>query len=227
MSNYSLKIESSWKEILKDELNKDYFKNILNFLKKELNNWKTIFPQVNNIFDALNKTPFDNVKVVIIWQDPYHWAWQAHWLCFSVPEWITPPPSLKNIFKEINSDLNINIKTNNWNLEKWTKQGVLLLNAILSVEEWKAASHSKIWWEKFTNNIIKTISDKKEWIIFLLWGWFARSKKSLINTKKHYILEAVHPSPLSAYNWFFWCKHFSKTNEILKKIWKDEIDWNL
>ena len=227
MNNYLLKIKSDWKKILKNELNKEYFKNILNFLKKELDKWKTIFPPIDNIFNALNYTSFDNIKVVILWQDPYHWVWQSHWLCFSVPEWIKLPPSLKNIIKEINSDLWLNINTNNGNLEKWAKQWVLLLNAILSVETSKPTSHSKIWWDIFTDNIIKIISEQKNWVIFLLWWNFAKSKKVLIDTKKHYILEASHPSPFSAYNWFFWCKHFSKTNKILRELWKEEIDWNL
>jgi uracil-DNA glycosylase len=188
------------------------------------------------IFNAFNQTPFEKVKVVILWQDPYHWKWQAHWLCFSVQEWISPPPSLKNIFKEIESDiwtspqpypLKEKKQILKWDLTKWTKQWVLLLNAILTVKDWKPASHSKIWWENFTDEVIRTISYKKEWIIFLLWWNFAKSKKSLIDTSKHYILEAQHPSPFSAHNWFFWCKHFSKTNEILIKLEKDEIDWKI
>ena len=227
MKNKSLKIESNWKNILSEELNKEYFKNILIYLKKELNKWKIIYPSINKIFNALNYTPFDNIKVVIIWQDPYHWVWQAHWLSFSVPDWITPPPSLKNIYKEIDNNLWIKINKDSWNLKKWALEWVLLLNAILSVEAWKPASHSKIWWETFTDNIIKTISSKKEWIIFILWWNFAKSKKSIIDTKKHYILEASHPSPFSAYNWFYWCGHFRQTNEILKSLGKDEIDWSL
>lgn len=220
------KIEESWLLILKDEFQKDYFKNIKQTLINDISSKETIYPPMDLIFNAFNKTPFDKIKVVILWQDPYHWVWQAHWLCFSVPENISPPPSLKNIFKEIKNDIWIEMKPT-WFLEKWTNEWVFLLNAILTVKAWKPASHSNIWWETFTDNVIKTISDKKEWIVFILWWNYAKSKKSLINTSKHLILEAAHPSPFSAYNWFFWCKHFSKTNEILKKLWKKEIDWKI
>lgn len=220
------KIEQTWLYVLKEEFKKDYFKNIKQTLIKDITSKEIIYPPVDLIFNAFNKTPFDKVKVVILWQDPYHWVWQAHWLCFSVPENILQPPSLKNIFKEIKSDIWIDMKPT-WFLEKWTTEGVFLLNAILTVKDWKPASHSKIWWEIFTDNVIKTISDKKEWIIFILWWNYAKSKKSLIDTSKHFILEAAHPSPFSAHNWFFWCKHFSKTNEILKKLWKQEIDWKI
>jgi len=225
MNELFLKLNNDWKEILKDELDKNYFKKIISFLKQEINNWKILYPESDNIFNALNKTSLKNTKVVILWQDPYHWVNQAHWLCFSVQDWIIPPPSLKNIYKEINNDLWIELNTKKWNLEEWTKQWVLLLNAILTVEWWKPASHSKIWWEMFTDTIIKTISDKKTWAIFLLWWAFAQSKKHLINTDKHYVLEASHPSPFSSYRWFFWSKHFSKTNDILRKLGKKEINW--
>jgi len=164
------------------------------------------------------------VKIVIIGQDPYHWEWQAHWLSFSVPDWLKFPPSLRNIFKEIKLDLGNEIPKS-WNLERWAKQWVLLLNAILTVEASKAASHSKIWWQNFTDKVIETISKEKSWVIFLLWWAFAQNKKYLIDTKKHYILETTHPSPLSAHRWFLWSKHFSKTNQILKSKGKKEIEW--
>lgn len=224
--NQEIKIDKSWLEVLKDEFEKDYFKDIKKQIVTDIENWITIYPNPKNIFNAFNTTPFDKVEVVLLWQDPYHWPNQAHGLCFSVQDWITPPPSLKNIFKELNTDLWLSIP-NSWNLEKWAKSWVFMLNAILTVRAWLPASHSKIWWETFTDQVIKTISDKKEWIVFILWGNFAWNKKSLIDTKKHYVLEAAHPSPFSAYNWFFWSKPFSKTNEILKKLWKKEIDWNL
>jgi uracil-DNA glycosylase len=156
---------------------------------------------------------------VILWQDPYHWENQAHWLCFSVQNWEKIPPSLKNIFKEIKSDIWLEISKNG-NLEKWWKQGILLLNSILTVEKGKPASHKKIWWDKFTDFLIKKISDEKKWVIFVLWGNFAKSKKILINEKKHFILESAHPSPFSVKN-FSWNKHFSKINNFLKK----EINW--
>jgi uracil-DNA glycosylase len=181
---------------------------------------------MENIFKAFEKTPFDKVKVVILWQDPYHWKWQAQWFCFSVPEWITQPPSLKNIYKELNNSLWLNIPKS-WDLTSWTEQWVFLLNAILTVQAWNPASHAKIWWENFTDNVIKTISDKKDWVVFLLWWAFAQSKKNLIDIKKHYILETTHPSPFSAYRWFLWSNCFKKTNEILKQNWKKEINWKI
>lgn len=221
-----IKIDSTWLEVLKDEFEKDYFKNIKNNLVKDIEAGITVYPNPKNIFNAFNFTPFDKVKVVLLWQDPYHGVWQAHWLCFSVQDWINPPPSLKNIFKELHDDLWIDIPKS-WNLEKWTKEGVFMLNSVLTVRAWLAASHSKIWWEEFSDKVIQTISDKKDWIVFILWWNFARNKKNLIDTKKHFIIESAHPSPFSAYNWFFWSKAFSKTNEILKKLWKKEIDWKL
>lgn len=220
-----IKLNDSWSPYLQDEFKKDYFKFILNFLKKEITGQKIIYPHPNNIFNALNTTSFNNLKVVILGQDPYHWEGQAHGLSFSVQDWIKTPPSLKNIYKEIESDTWIKKDFTTGNLISWAKEWVLLLNAILTVEGSKPASHSKIWWQNFTDKVIKTISEEKEWVVFLLWWNFARQKKSLINDSKHYILEAPHPSPFSAYTGFYWCKHFSKTNEILKKIWKKEINW--
>ncbi len=229
-----INLDKSWLSVLESEFEKDYMKNIKSFLEEEIRLWKTIFPHPKNIFNALNLTKFDDIKVVIIWQDPYHWEWQAHWLSFSVLEWINPPPSLKNIFKEIQSDiysktpLSFEERGRGWgngNLEYLSKQWVLLLNSILTVEANKPASHSKIGWQRFTDEIIKEISNKKDWVIFLLWGNFAKQKKDLIDLKKHFVLESAHPSPFSAYNWFFGCKHFSKTNEILRKQKKEEINW--
>ncbi len=220
------KIEKSWLDVLKEEFEKDYFKNIKEKIILDIENWIQIYPPMNKIFNAFELTHFDDLKVVILWQDPYHWEKQAHWLSFSVLEWIKNPPSLQNIFKEIEQDLWIKMSKSG-NLESWAKQWVLLLNAILTVQSGNPASHSKIWWENFTDSVIKNISDKKEWIIFILWWNFAKSKKSLIDWKKHYILEASHPSPLWAYKWFFWSKHFSKTNEILKSNWKKEINWQI
>ncbi len=221
----TIKLPNSWLKYLKWEFKKPYFKEIKTFLEKEIKNWKTIYPHPKNIFNALNTTSFDDVKVVILGQDPYHWVNQAHWLSFSVPNWVTPPPSLKNIYKEIENDLKIKKDFTNWNLTSWAKEGVLLLNAILTVEAKKPASHSKIWWQNFTDKIIKTISKEKKWVIFLLWWNFAKQKELLIDSDKHYILKAPHPSPFSAYSWFFWCKHFSKTNKILEKNWKQKINW--
>ncbi|HEX2958675.1 MAG TPA: uracil-DNA glycosylase [Chitinispirillaceae bacterium] len=225
MSEINPAIEESWKKVLIDEFQKPYFKQIKQTLLEEKSKYR-IYPPGNLIFNAFNQTPFENLSVVILGQDPYHGPGQAHGLCFSVPQGITQPPSLINIFKEIHNDLGIAVpKTGN--LEKWAKQGVLLLNAMLSVRENNAGSHQKIGWETFTNQVIQTISDKRDGIIFLLWGRFAQEKAKLIDTKRHTILTAAHPSPLSAYNGFFGCKHFSKTNEILKKMGKKPIDWSI
>lgn len=221
-----IKIDSSWLQVLKDEFEKDYFKTIKKQIVDDIDSGTIIYPNPKNIFNAFNYTPFDEVKVVLLWQDPYHWAWQAHGLCFSVQDPTPPPPSLKNIYKELNSDLWCEIPKS-WNLEKWTKEGVFMLNAILTVKAGLPASHSKIGWETFTDKVIKTISDKKDWVVFILWWNFARNKKSLIDLNKHFIIESAHPSPFSAYNGFLWSKPFSKTNEILKKLGKKEIDWKL
>jgi len=216
----------NWEKILEDEFKKEYFLKITEFISKEIKLWKTIYPPKDFIFNAFNKTSFDKIKIVILWQDPYHWEKQAHWLSLTVQDWVKIPPSLKNIFKELENDLNIK-NNNNWNLEKWSKNWVLLLNSILTVEKNKPASHRNIWWEIFTDNIIKIISEKKENIIFILWWNFAKSKINLIDLNKHHIIQWAHPSPFSAYNWFFWTKPFSKCNTILKTIWQKEIDWSL
>lgn len=222
----SLKIHPSWSDILQKEFDSEYYQNIKKTIVNDINLWETIYPPLDKVLNAFEKTPLDKLKVVILWQDPYHWPYQAHWLSFSVQDWVSQPPSLKNIFKELHDDIGSEIPKN-WNLEKWCSEWVLLLNAILTVRAWLPASHAKIGWETFTDNIIKAISENTSWVVFILWWNFARSKKVLIDTKKHFIIEWVHPSPFSAYNWFFGSKPFSKTNEILKKLWKKEINWNL
>ncbi len=185
-----------------------------------------VFPPGKDIFSAFNHTPFDNVKVVIIGQDPYHGEGQAHGLCFSVPDGIRKPPSLVNIFKEIKDDLGYEIPESG-NLEKWASQGVLLINATLTVRANTAGSHQKRGWEQFTDAVIKKLSSEKSGLVFLLWGNFAIAKSELIDPIKHHILTSVHPSPFSVYRGFFGCKHFSKTNDILKSIGKNEIDWRI
>lgn len=218
-----VRIEKEWKELLKEEFEKEYFANLVNFIKKEKQDGKTIYPPGSKIFNAFELTPVSKVKVVILGQDPYHGAGQAHGLSFSVPDGVTPPPSLKNIYKEIESDLGVKV-TKNGNLENWATQGVFLLNAILTVRASEAASHSKIGWEKFTDAVIKSISDNCNGVVFMLWGNFAKSKKNLIDTNRHYVLEAAHPSPL-ARGGFFGCKHFSKCNEILVNNGLTPINW--
>lgn len=219
-------ISQKWLEIIQKEKNKEYFKNIEKKINEDIKSWITIYPPIENIFNAFEKTAFEDIKVVILWQDPYHGPGQAQWFCFSVPEWMKLPPSLKNIYKEINNSLQIDNK-NNGDLTSWTKEWVFLLNAILTVQAWNPASHSKIGWEKFSDEIIKIISLEHEKVIFLLWWAFAISKKSLIDTNKHIVLESPHPSPFSAHRWFLWNNHFKKTNEILKSWWKKEIDWKV
>lgn len=226
MSSINPKIEESWKEVLFNEFQKDYFKNLKQFLLKEKSENKTIYPPNNLIFNAFNKTPFNNVKVVILGQDPYHGAGQAHGLCFSVPEGIKIPPSLRNIYKELSTDVDFKIPISG-NLIKWAKQGVLLINATLTVRDSEAGSHQKKGWETFTDSVIKIISEKKENVVFVLWGNYAQSKEKLIDNNKHLIIKSVHPSPLSATRGFFGSKPFSKTNEYLKKNNINEIDWSL
>lgn len=222
----NVKIESSWKSELKDEFKKPYFKNITEHLKTEKAQGKVIYPPGPLIFNAFDKTPFDKVKVVILGQDPYHGPKQAMGLSFSVPKGIPEPPSLVNIFKELQDDVGIPVPKDG-DLTPWALQGVLLLNASLTVRAGEPMSHSKIGWHTFTNCVIKTLSQKKEHIVFLLWGKFAQEKVELINIKKHHILKAAHPSPLSAHNGFFGCRHFSKTNTYLMKQNLDPIDWAL
>ena len=217
------KIEQSWKNVLIDEFNKPYFVALKEFLLEEKKKY-VVYPAGANIFNAFACTPFNKVKVVIIGQDPYHGPGQAHGLSFSVPEGIQKPPSLVNIFKELQSDIGKPIPESG-NLESWARQGVLLLNATLTVRANQAGSHQKHGWEQFTDSVIRTLSDQKSGLVFLLWGRFAQDKAALIDASKHHILKAAHPSPLSAYNGFFGCKHFSKTNEILLSQGETAIEW--
>ncbi len=215
-------INKKWDIVLADEMKKDYFKELVFFIKSEYKN-KTIFPPYENIFDALRYTDYDEIKVVILGQDPYHGLGEANGLCFSVHEDIQMPPSLRNIFKELENDLGIVREKKD--LSDWAKQGVLLLNAIMTVEKDKPLSHKDRGWEIFTDNIIKYLNDREQPIIFVLWGGFARSKKNLITNKKHYIIESAHPSPLSAYRGFFESKPFSQINNILAENKQDTIKW--
>ena len=222
-----VKIHPSWKEILKDEFKMDYFLQLATFLKTEKAQGKVIYPPGPLIFNAFNQTPFDKVRVVIIGQDPYHGEGQAHGLSFSVPTGIKPPPSLNNIFKEIQKDIGLKMPEGLGNLTHWAEQGVLLLNASLTVRKGEPSSHAKFGWMEFTNAVIEKISDHKKGVVFILWGRFAHEKQSLINEKKHFILKAAHPSPFSADKGFFGSNHFSKTNQILAKEGYAPIDWKL
>lgn len=224
MTEGAPKIEESWQLALQEEFSASYFIALREFLKEEKKK-KVVYPPGSRIFAAFNFTPLTAVKVVILGQDPYHGRGQAHGLCFSVPDDIKPPPSLVNIYKELNNDLGIPISKSG-NLEKWTKQGVLLLNATLTVQAGEAGSHQGRGWETFTDEVIKTISDLRAGVVFLLWGNYAQAKEELIDQSKHFVLKAPHPSPFSAARGFFGCKHFSKTNQILKEIGFEEIDWN-
>lgn len=218
-----VKIHPSWEKIIGEEFKKEYFEKLTQFVKKEYLS-KTIYPEGKNIFRAFELCPFEDVKVVIIGQDPYHGPKQANGLCFSVNDEMLLPPSLKNIYKEIETDLEVERPTKG-NLDNWAKQGVLLLNATLTVRANTPGSHQNQGWEEFTNAVIKTISEKKENIVFLLWGKYAQNKGTIINSKKHHVLTAPHPSPFSAHSGFFGSKHFSKTNQYLKSIGKKEIEW--
>ncbi len=218
-------IDEGWKEILWEEFQSPYFSELKKFLVEEKQQY-TIYPPGNLFFNAFQHTPFDRVKAVILGQDPYHGAGQAHGLCFSVPPGIKQPPSLVNILKELKADLDMPVPDHG-NLEKWADQGVLLLNATLSVRASQAGSHQNKGWESFTNRVIETISDQKRGIVFLLWGRYAQAKETLIDGQKHLILKAAHPSPFSAYNGFFGCRHFSKTNKYLNQQGIPGIDWTL
>ena len=220
-----VRIEKSWKDALAEEFGKPYFESLVRFLHKEKAEGQTIYPPGSQIFRAFDLTPVENLKVVILGQDPYHGPGQAHGLSFSVSAGVPAPPSLKNIFKEIESDLGVKM-SGYPDLEKWARHGVLLLNAVLTVRAGAAASHSKIGWEEFTDAVIRYISDNCEGVVFLLWGNFARSKSALIDRSRHHVLEAAHPSPL-ARGAFFGCRHFSQTNDILKSKGLQPIDWTL
>lgn len=222
-----VKMEESWKAVLKNEFTKPYFQQIVTFLKTEKMAGRAIYPPGSMIFNAFNHTPFSKVKVVILGQDPYHGAGQAHGLCFSVQDGVPPPPSLINIYKEIQSDIGVGMNAKNGNLTKWADQGVFLLNASLTVRANEPMSHAKIGWAEFTDAVIKKISDEKKGVVFLLWGKFAQEKQVLIDETKHHVLKAAHPSPFSADKGFFGCKHFSKTNELLIKEGESPIDWKI
>lgn len=225
MSNTQVTIEESWKNALANEFEQPYFAHIKEFIVAQKKMGKKVYPPGALVFNAFNLTPFHQVKVVILGQDPYHGAGQAHGLCFSVPHGVKPPPSLVNIFKELKTDLGIEIP-NHGNLENWAKQGVLLLNASLTVNEAEPNSHVPSGWHRFTDAVIKKISDEKEGVIFLLWGKFAQDKSVLIDTQKHFVLKAAHPSPFSVER-FYGCKHFSKTNQLLVQQNKNPIDWSV
>lgn len=222
----SVKIESSWREALKDQFNKEYFKQIVLHIRTEREQGKIIFPKGNNIFKAFDATPLNKVKVVIIGQDPYHGAGQANGLCFSVNRGVSAPPSLQNIFKELQRDIGLKIPSHG-DLLKWAEQGVFLLNASLTVRSGEPMSHAQIGWATFTDSVIKTISAKRDKVVFLLWGKFAKEKMQLIDPNKHYLLTAPHPSPLSAHQGFIGCGHFSSCNMYLVKNGIDPIDWQL
>lgn len=222
-----VQIHPSWKAVLKEEFNKIYFQQIIVFLKTEKALNKIFYPPGSLIFNAFNQTPFEKVKVVIIGQDPYHGPGQAHGLSFSVLAGNKIPPSLQNIFKELKADLGLEMPEGYGNLTHWAEQGVLLLNASLTVRAGDANSHSKYGWMDFTDAVIKKISDLKQGVVFLLWGKFAHDKQVLIDETKHYVLKAAHPSPFSADKGFFGCRHFSKTNALLMKDGQDPIDWKL
>lgn len=215
-------INNSWDEILKDEFTSEYYLKLREFLKTEYFT-RTVYPPMGDIFNALKYTAYEDVKVVILGQDPYHEKGQAEGLCFSVPKGVKAPPSLVNIFKEIKDDVGIDNK--NSNLINWAKQGVLLLNTSLTVREGQANSHSNKGWEILTDNIIKKLNEREKPIVFLLWGANARSKSAYVTNKNHLVLTCAHPSPLSAYNGFFGCRHFSKTNQFLIKNGETPIDW--
>ena len=219
----NVKIANSWKKLLQEEFEKPYFKKLVDYIKQEYASQK-VYPPGSLIFNAFNQCSLDELKVVIVGQDPYHGAGQANGLCFSVNDSITFPRSLNNIFKEIANDIDTPFPVSG-NLEKWAKQGVLLLNATLTVRARLAGSHQNQGWETFTDNVLRKISEEKENIVFLLWGAFAQQKTKIINSSKHHLMKAAHPSPFSADKGFFGCKHFSKTNNFLSSIGKKEIMW--
>jgi uracil-DNA glycosylase len=218
-----VKIDESWKDVLKDEFEKPYFQDLAKFVKEEYKK-TTVYPPPKDIFRAFNLTPFDKVEVVILGQDPYHGPKQANGLCFAVHEGIRQPPSLQNIFKELESDLGKKPHVSS-ELEEWAKQGVLLLNATLTVRAHSAGSHQGKGWEQFTDAAIKALSEKRENLVFILWGNYAKAKGAVIDRSKHYVIESAHPSPFSAHNGFFGSKPFSKTNAYLEKHGKKPIDW--
>jgi len=223
-----IQLESGWKDQLLDEFNKPYMSDLKNFLRTEISSRKTIYPKGSEYFNAFNSTPFDKVKVVILGQDPYHGAGQAHGLCFSVPPGVDSPPSLINVLKEIKADLNLNSGDfRHGNLKYWADQGVLLLNSVLTVEAGRAASHQGKGWEIFTDSAIAVLNEEKVNVVFMLWGAYAQRKGEAIDRRRHLVLTAPHPSPLSAHRGFLGCRHFSRTNAYLVEHGQDPIDWRL
>lgn len=223
MSN-KIKIDPSWLSELKEEFEKDYMKSLKTFLQQQKGQNKIIYPKGDNYFEALNRTPFDKVKVVILGQDPYHGPGQAHGLSFSVPKGVRPPPSLLNIFKEIQNDLGRSPSVSG-DLSSWADQGVLLLNSVLTVEGGKPAAHQGKGWEKFTDKIIQALNEKRTHLVFILWGSYAQKKAAFVDRNKHFVIESVHPSPLSAHRGFLGSKPFSKANDYLRKSGNAEIQW--
>ncbi len=226
MHESNISLSDNWKNLLQDEFSKSYMNQLISFLQDEKKAGKLIYPQSSEIFNALNITSIENVKVVILGQDPYHGPAQAHGLSFSVKAGIKPPPSLQNIFKELSSDISCTIPSHG-DLSAWAHQGVLLLNSVLTVEANSPASHQGKGWELFTDFVIQKLQQIKPHLVFILWGKFAQSKESLIDSEKHLVLKAAHPSPFSAYRGFFGCKHFSKTNTFLHSHQLTPIDWEL
>ena len=225
MTKVTPQIEESWKHALREEFQSEYFTRLKDFLVNERSRY-TIYPPGPKIFNAFDSTPLQQVKAVILGQDPYHGKGQAHGLCFSVPKGIRPPPSLVNIFKEMQADLDLPLPAHG-NLEAWTQQGVMLLNATLTVRAAQAGAHQNKGWEQFTDQVIRIISNQQDNVAFLLWGRYAQAKEKLIDQSKHLVLKAAHPSPFSAHNGFFGCRHFSKTNTFLESKGMEPIDWRL
>ena len=226
MAQAKIQIDSSWLEVMADEFEKPYMSELRVFIKSEMNKKKTIFPKGSEYFNAFNMTPFHHVKVVILGQDPYHGPGQAHGLCFSVKPGVALPPSLQNIFKEIQADLKI-APCNHGYLDAWARRGVLLLNSVLTVENGKAGSHAGKGWESFTDRAIAELNQRRESVVFMLWGAYAQKKGQFIDKKKHLVLLAPHPSPLSAHRGFLGCRHFSKANHYLQAKGSEPMDWSL
>jgi uracil-DNA glycosylase len=226
MGEPSVQLEESWKQQLDAEFSKDYMKSLRQFLRQEYSQGKVIYPQKSEYFAAFAKTPFDQVKVVILGQDPYHGPGQAHGLCFSVRPGIKPPPSLQNIYKELQTDLNIP-RPNHGFLQAWAEQGVLLINSVMTVEQGQAASHRNRGWESFTDRVIEVLNAREKPLVFILWGSYAQKKGAIVDRNRHCVLAGPHPSPLSAHRGFFGCRHFSRANEFLIQNQQAPIDWEL
>ena len=221
-----VKLQGAWKDLLQKEFQAPYMQQLSAFLRQELKHGKVIYPPGPLMFSALETTPPEKVRVVIIGQDPYHGPGQAHGLSFSVPQGVQPPPSLKNIFQEINADLGLNVDGSSGHLIGWAKQGVLLLNSVLSVEQSRAGSHQGKGWEQFTDAVVACLNEQFEHLVFMLWGSYAQEKGAMLDRQKHLVLSAPHPSPLSAHRGFLGCKHFSQANQYLSQMGHDAIDWS-